>query len=780
MCLLFLIPSRAIQLLTSVVDTKLLCYTSNRYTPRIQKAAARSVAVEDVWAKHDIPSIPAEHVVRHLYNHSTQLWSTEDTIVKMEPEPFTHGAMRFCYRMKKLATPPASASNHRFHKYGWSRASNYVAKAYIVDGAVDCSDDAKVAVRNDIVLQYEASHWAQRFNSLHPPKEICFIRAYAMEFTDRPGSPMFAVERFIAGKDKYGTGFLKHNTNSGYVDRKQHRKTPQVFSAYSFYASQGKRLVADIQGVGDLYTDPQVLSDDYRFGDGDLGPRGMALFFHSFTHCSLCDAVGIPIFPLSRNEIKQQVKYGNDEATVRDDEETTTEVVKLTKLERIDQNHHLRKHMLSTSLDLYRPGDEMATEKRSNLTLDLNQPEDEMATEKRSNVTTREDIRKAIRKSMTVVRLPPRQRTKSDADEIALCLSISTQEPVIEHRCHEQTLEGDSTSSEDAKSLEGDSSSSEVSKSRRGSVMKISAPPMIPDESCRAMLGKIHYELACLHGMGRFPETVPEQQRHDTVAPDHDIFSVVCHLAHAASLYNVPACLALARVQAGLDSTVSTLLTHTLSVNFDVAKDLLQRALESPQPLSGPKAAAGCLLFQIMQDEEGTSEVTLLGILEDTLALMVAAEKEIQEVKQFEDRMAQGGGLLVGDKVMANYCLEGEYYSGVVVEVFEDGKLITVQYTDDGSTESLTAENVRPLIPPTASLKSSSIATFGGENTDERCILESFVVKAELAELKAKAGDVEGAASLFEEAAYGAMTAGKLQSATTWSLQAAELLGCKD
>jgi hypothetical protein len=63
---------------------------------------------------------------------------------------------------------------------------------------------------------------------------------------------------------------------------------------------------------------------------------------------------------------------------------------------------------------------------------------------------------------------------------------------------------------------------------------------------------------------------------------------------------------------------------------------------------------------------------------------------------------------------------------------------------------------------------------------DERCILESFVVKAELAELKAKAGDVEGAASLFEEAANGAMTAGKLQSATTWSLQAAELLGCKD
>lgn len=54
----------------------------------------------------------------------------------------------------------------------------------------------------------------------------------------------------------------------------EHRKTPQVFSAHSFYASNGTRLVADVQGVADLYTDPQVLSMDYRFGDGDLGPRG--------------------------------------------------------------------------------------------------------------------------------------------------------------------------------------------------------------------------------------------------------------------------------------------------------------------------------------------------------------------------------------------------------------------------------------------------------------------------------------------------------------------------
>ena len=92
------------------------------------------------------------------------------------------------------------------------------------------------------------------------------------------------------------------------MDEEEGRATPQVFSAFSFYASKGKRLVADVQDVGDLYTDPHVLSNDYRFGEGegDLGPRGMALFFHSFRHNELADSMGFPLFPLSRNERKQQ------------------------------------------------------------------------------------------------------------------------------------------------------------------------------------------------------------------------------------------------------------------------------------------------------------------------------------------------------------------------------------------------------------------------------------------------------------------------------------------
>jgi len=173
-----------------------------------------------------------------------------------------------------------------------------INRCYMRRGQIDTSQEGIDAVLTDITLQYEAMHWATKYNELQPPKKVDFIRAYAIEFVDRVNKPMFAVERFIAGSDSYGNGFLKHNTNSGFVDLEEHRKTPQVFSAHSFYASQGQRLVADVQGVGDLYTDPQVLSMDYRFGDGDLGPRGMALFFKTFRHCDLSDRLGIPIFPL--------------------------------------------------------------------------------------------------------------------------------------------------------------------------------------------------------------------------------------------------------------------------------------------------------------------------------------------------------------------------------------------------------------------------------------------------------------------------------------------------
>jgi elongation factor 2 kinase len=615
-----------------------------------------------------------------------------------------------------------------------------------------------------------------------------------MEMPDRDGHPWFAIERFIAGKDQYGASFVKHNTNSGFVDLDLHRVTPQVFSAHTFYSSDGTRLVADIQGVGDLFTDPQVLSNDYRFGDGDLGPRGMALFFKSFRHCSFSDSMGIPTFPLSRNELKHQAKYNDEEDTVSeavsnavasavasldlddDDASFNSDAVEkaLCRFAALDMNRMARQSALHTPMEAMRKAGE------------TNQADD--ATEKRSNMaTTQKSVSAAIRKSMKAVSStggkapkPTWKRDKSDVDEIAKSFDIAIADPVYDHRAFHRLASG---ALRERSTHTDDSSEADERPQRRKTTMMHTVQPLIPNEKCKHNLGRVHYHLACLHGIGRFPEVVPDDPDGGE-KPQHDVYSVVFHLCHAASLRDVPACLALARVRAGLDSSVSDLLKTVVPVDFESAKDLLGRGMESHLSPSASKAAAGCLLLQILEDEGEAGDLAVANVVQDTIDFMAktVAEEEERAAKRAVD--ARGGGIEVGDKVEANCCLEGTFYSGVVMALSDDGKTITVQYDDDGSSESLSEENVRVLsgatagadvAPPPVGGPLTDAEALGTTNDDEICLYEAYTLRAKLAELKLRLGDKEAAAGLYQEAADEAMNAGKMKTAAEWSAKAGDL-----
>ena len=186
-------------------------------------------------------------------------------------------------------------------------------------------------------------------------------------------------------------------------------------------------------------------------------------------------------------------------------------------------------------------------------------------------------------------------------------------------------------------------------------------------------------------------------------------------------------------------------------------------------------------MFQILHDEGTASPITMMAVLEDTLALQAEAEREAEAIANHKAREARGG-VHVGDKVEANYALEGTYYPGIIVEVSSDGKSLSVKYDDDDSVEILALEHVRHLVPPNVvpgdtSCALSDAEALGGENMDEKCILETYAMKAELADLKAAVGEKATAAQLYQEAAEGAMEDGKMQTATKWSLRATELEG---
>jgi elongation factor 2 kinase len=492
----------------------------------------------------------------------------------------------------------------------------------------------------------------------------------------------------------------------------------------------------------------------------------MALFFKTFRHNTLADSLGIPFFPLSKNELKHQAKYEDDVFSLSENSSLKEAMKGLDKFAKMDLNRKNRQSVLLAPPQEILPDEMKDTERRSNQS------------------KTRADIRKSLSTSFSSFRKsarPPHfKRTTSDVDEVRQSLDLAKQDFHFDHKIFHRKVSGEMIANVKGK------------RNARSSLLirKVSDPMVISTET-RENLGKVHYQLAVLHGMGRFPEVVPENPDDDRTfdSPPHDVFSVLFHLAHAASLKCVAACLALGRVHAGLGTCVSNLLETIVSIDFDAAKSLLRRAMESPYPPSAPKAAAGCFLYQIYLDEhesddleaEKVTDTALMHLLEDILKLMAEAQHENTAADGHKQRNAASTSFMAGDRVEGNYFMEGTYYAGVVESVSEDGSEIVVKYDDDGSSENLTKENVTLIIPPNATQTAlggplSDEEALGSENTDEKCMMEVYELRGELAELKEKAGEKETAAALYEKASNEAMNAGKMKKATEWSLKAAELM----
>jgi hypothetical protein len=94
------------------------------------------------------------------------------------------------------------------------------------------------------------------------------------------------LSRYVPGE------FKKFNNNWDWAEDK--RNTPQAFSHWTLKCSKGRALVCDIQGVGDVWTDPQIHTsyNTNDFGLGNCFQEGIDKFMQVFA-CLCCTSASV-------------------------------------------------------------------------------------------------------------------------------------------------------------------------------------------------------------------------------------------------------------------------------------------------------------------------------------------------------------------------------------------------------------------------------------------------------------------------------------------------------
>lgn len=175
----------------------------------------------------------------HTYDPVKRKWSQRATVLRLDKKPFAKGAMRGAYHCLDMT----KEEDERHYVAKFSLDANEPKETYFSD------------VETQSVAQMYAKLYNETISTASNPKKVAFLDTHVVVFsTPVNGHKYCAIEKYIQGE------YVKHSNNYGAVSGD--RNTPQAFSHFSYEKSGGKLIVVDIQGVNDIYTDPQIHTVD--------------------------------------------------------------------------------------------------------------------------------------------------------------------------------------------------------------------------------------------------------------------------------------------------------------------------------------------------------------------------------------------------------------------------------------------------------------------------------------------------------------------------------------
>ena len=226
------------------------------------------------------------------FNMNNNEWVTIGSVqFVIEMAHFEEGAFRYAFK--------AVSSDPKFND------GSYVVKRYkqtALDNITELNQSPEMQLRKVIQMNTLARNLAARFSE----QCACILEGftkltYNKVFWGKIGDEFVAIEKFIPGT------FQKYINNDGTVVATANIladviKKAEAFVHYTYSKSEGKLMVLDIQGVGNMLCDPEIATEDitdtdeeFYFCIGNLTTLGIQTFLSARVCNAYCEAVNIAI-----------------------------------------------------------------------------------------------------------------------------------------------------------------------------------------------------------------------------------------------------------------------------------------------------------------------------------------------------------------------------------------------------------------------------------------------------------------------------------------------------